>query len=119
MTGGFFLENIAPLLILVAVWAYFKWIHTKADDPDVQWVGEVKGVAVDVVADEGRDRVGVTFPGNRVTVHALMSPQQARVLAEWLRIAGTSGRTLALARIEYQRTRVRPKIEQKEAVAKP
>ena len=107
MTGGFFVENVAPLLILVAVWAYLKWIHKKADDPDVQLVGEVKGVAVDVVADEGRDRVRVTFPGTKVTVHAMMSPQQARVLAEWLRIAGTSGRTLALARIEHQRTRAR------------
>ena len=56
MTGGFFFEHVVPLLILVAVWAYLKWIHKKADDPGVQLVGEVKGVEVDVVAAGARAR---------------------------------------------------------------
>src|SRR2546423_13606549 len=107
MTGGFFIEYGLPLLILLAVWAYFKWIDKKTADPGVQSVGEVNGLRVEVFADEGRDRVRVGFPGNKVTVYAMLSPQQARGLGGGLRLPGASGRPLGPGRVGHPGERSR------------
>jgi hypothetical protein len=83
--------------------AFLKWLLTVGDRPERESIGEVKGLEVGIFTDEGRDFVCLTFQVNNLYLRTLMSPQLARVLAEWLRIAASNGRTVALARMNHRR----------------
>jgi hypothetical protein len=52
--------------------------------------------------------VGITFHSDQGYVRVLMSAQQARELAEWLRIAGSKGKTVLQARVNYRRKQLDP-----------
>jgi hypothetical protein len=90
----------------VALWAggaFLKWLLAHGDRPERESIGEVKGLEVGIFTHELRDYVCLTVEVNNLYIRPLMSPQQARVLAEWLRIAASNGRTVALARMNHRR----------------
>jgi len=80
-----------------------KWIIARMERPERESIGEVEGLEVGIITDEGRDFVHITVAASNLYVRPLMSPQQARVVAEWLRIAASNGRTVALARMNHRR----------------
>ena len=96
-------EIVLTLVAFAAAYAVRKWMRERDEESVRESLGAVKGLDVDIVTDLGRDRIGLTFPGEEGSVRVLLSPQQARLLVGWLRIAATKGRTLTMARVNYRR----------------
>ena len=104
-----FTEFVIFIVACVVVHFVNKWLRERGEESVSESLGAVKGLDVDIVDDEGRYRVGLTFPGDEGgTVRVILSPQQARLLAEWLRIAATKGRTLTIAKFNYRRAKAAP-----------
>jgi hypothetical protein len=98
---GFAITCLVAVPILFFAWRHFQ--STGRGDFDLEEsLGSVGTLDVGIAFDGRRRFVELTIPyeGDEVTidVHTYLTSSQARLLAEWVRIAATPGRTLADAR---------------------
>jgi hypothetical protein len=101
-------EIVLTLVVILGYTAFMKWDRARSDRGVRESVGVVKGVDVGIVSEEGREWVGVTFEGGEDYTRVLVSPAQARALAEFLRIAAAKGKTLTMARVNHRRAKMGP-----------
>jgi hypothetical protein len=89
----------------LAALAHWFFIGRKLSFQEEDSLGTVQNLEVTVAIDERRRRmVGLNiYSREDATVHAFLTPAEARLLAGWLRLAATPGRTLAEARRRMQR----------------
>jgi len=89
----------AMLFILVGaafIWQFMNRSEARSFTTD-ETLGRVDAFEVGLAHDAHRRLVGVTILGDR-SLHTYLTPSQARLMAEWLRLAATPVRTVADAR---------------------
>ncbi len=88
------------VVTMIVVLAYQFLVARKIRFHEDEEIGSVHNLEVSIMVDEtGRRVVGLNVYGrDDPTVHAFLTPAEARRLAGWLRLAATPGKTLADAR---------------------
>jgi hypothetical protein len=79
------------------IWQLMHRSDVRSYTTDEQ-LGSVDAFDIGLAHDGRRRLVGVTMQGEGNELNAYLTPSQARLLAEWLRVAAAPGRTLADAR---------------------